>query len=248
MRPLWSLLFCFVLFCICVLLLFVCAGTLDPLLLYRLGVLYSRQGEWGAAREVFLQLCTCAPSCSAWMGVAECALQMGDNEGGEAALVQANLLDKSNAPVWAQLALVSLRNNRLQLAHQSLLHALSLGCDDDAGCASVLVEIGSLYASKGYLDLAVSTLQRALAAPTGAAESAAARLCLAQALLRQQRNEEAELQLQHAAAIAHDHQTRAAVHQHWTAVHKLLGRTVPNEQQQQQQQSYEDVASPIGAD
>ena len=234
-------------------------------------MLYSHNGEWSEAREVFLQLCTCAPSCSAWMGVARCAIKMGDEPAGEAALVQANLLDKSNAAVWGQLALVSLRNNRLQLAHQSLLHALylGLGCDDDASSesAALLVEIGTLYAEKGYLDLAVSTLQRALASPAGAAagagapDSAAARLCLSQVLLRQQKIEEAEIQLQHATAIAQDDETRAAVQQQWTAVQKQLGRTVANEQQQQeeqqqqqqqqqleQQHGHEDVVSPIGAD
>ncbi len=136
----------------------------DPLLLHRLGHIALSTGEWEKAKETFLQLASCLSSAGAWFGVALCCLALSgassssSSEEAYAALVQANLLDKSHSGVWARLSLLSLQRGRTQLGHQALMHALSLGCEEQ----EVLVSIAALFAQAGQLALAASTLERAL--------------------------------------------------------------------------------------
>jgi Flp pilus assembly protein TadD len=187
-------------------------------LLYRLGALLRHRGDFDSARTVYLQLCSCAPCCAAWLGVATCSLALNDTPTAESSLIQANRLDRSDPSVWARLAWVSLRANRLPLAHQALMHALQLGCTEQ----TLLAQIGGLYAEKGFLTLAASTLERALALH----DSAPLRVQLAGVLQAQQRLEHADAHLQHASRIATDEQQQAQVRSAWEAVQKALGRTL----------------------
>jgi len=176
----------------------------DPLLLYRLGVYYFNQTRWEEARQIFLQLSAVAPSAVSWLrtGMSCMEIQAEAEQSGsssdeavanaaadaEAALIQANRMDKSHPDVWARLAIVSLRRQRYELAHHALLHALNLSCRD----GSLLSRIGGLYLRAGYVDLAASTLERALQLEELPAPLDA-RIDLVDAYMAQQRYEEAEI-------------------------------------------------------
>jgi len=236
-------------------------ARVDPLLLYRLAVMYAQEGLWEQAREVYLQLCAVASCCAGWLGVGQACLALGDAEGAEAALIQANLLDKSNPAVWARLALVSLRAaergggangvggdvpgpNHLALAHRALHYALSLGCTE----VDVLARVAASYSAKGYTSLASATLEHCLTLR----DSPRTRCQLARLHMRAEEPEQAELHLAQAArllATGGDEDDADEVRELWEQVQRKLGRVLPpppmgneeneqEDQQQQQQQQY----------
>jgi Flp pilus assembly protein TadD len=95
----------------------------------------------------------------------------------EAALIQANQFDKSNPSVWARLAIVSLQSERTDLAHQSLLQALKLKCQEE----TLFTRLGEMYRERGFLDLARATLERSISLrDTVEARVALAGVCQAQ--------------------------------------------------------------------
>jgi Tfp pilus assembly protein PilF len=231
--------------------LFRCVASLDPLLLYRLAVFYLRSGSWLRSRDVFLQLCSCAPSAVSWLGVGECSMELNESASSEQSLIQANRFDKSHANIWARLTIVALRNHRTDLAHQALIQAMKLHCTQP----DLFRTIGGLYRDMGFIDLAVSTLERSVALR----DSAQIRLDLAEAYLQQQSLEVAAQQLQRADQLAEDADTKATVHTRWNSLQKQIGRQIisPQQvdtaqqpldafhpQQQQQQQNGLDVATP----
>lgn len=80
-----------------------------PLLVYnRLGQIYLMQGEFGAAKEVYLRVCSRCQSASSWLGVATACIRAMQLQDAEQSLAQANRLDKTNANVWGNLALLRL--------------------------------------------------------------------------------------------------------------------------------------------
>ena len=78
-----------------------------PLDVYlRLGHGYLAAGSFEHAANVFGQACAACPCAAAWLGAGIAAARLGNLEGADLALAEANAHDCRNAQVWAWLALV----------------------------------------------------------------------------------------------------------------------------------------------
>lgn len=214
---------------------FFLSASLDPLLLYRLATFYTRHSLVDASLEVYLQLCSCASSCASWLGVAEVEMQLAGGAhaaAAESALIQANLFDKSHPSVWARLAIVSLQSDRVDLAHQALMQALKLKCQEE----DLFTRLGDLYRARGFLDLARATLERSISLR----DTVAARLTLAAVCREQQRFEATQEHLERAKELVAPEGTkeeRERVRQQWNELQSLLGRELepPTEEQPEEQ-------------
>ena len=107
------------------------ASALTQVLLL-LGRLQLDKGEWTKAKEVFLQACRLAPSCSSWLGAGTACLRLKHRAEAEECLSEANVLNNREPAAWGQLALLCVQQERLAEAEQALHHALKLELPDAA--------------------------------------------------------------------------------------------------------------------
>jgi Flp pilus assembly protein TadD len=90
-----------------------------PLELYlQLGRCYLAQGQHECAKNVLLQAVAATPCASSWLALASALRKMGDTEGADLALTEANVLDPGNPLVWGHLALLAVKSARVQDAEQ----------------------------------------------------------------------------------------------------------------------------------
>lgn len=95
----------------------------------RLASIYLENGEFGKAKDCFLRTCRRSPSCVSWLGVGIACYRLGELTEAEDALSEANILNNTEAEVWAYLSLVCLKTGRQLEAEQTYKYALKL-CSD----------------------------------------------------------------------------------------------------------------------
>jgi len=158
-----------------------------------LGRLCLDASDWTRAKELFLQACRLAPSCTSWLGAGSACLRLKHKAEAEECLSEANVLNNREPAVWGQLALLCVQQERLPEAEQALHHALKLELTDD----QVLLEVGEAFAHLSSLGIAEKCARRALvlraAAPTYK--------LLGDVLVEQRAYDEAALQYQEALAL-----------------------------------------------
>lgn len=115
----------------------------------RLGNLYLLHEKYVLAREIFLRICRPyplgQPSATLWLGVGISCMKLGDLAAAEDALVEANILDRSNPQVWGQLALLckQWKPERLVDGAAALEQALKLGLGNSVNDSTLIEELNS---------------------------------------------------------------------------------------------------------
>jgi tetratricopeptide (TPR) repeat protein len=132
--------------------------SMDPVLLWRLGEIYSEQTEYEKLRNVYLELGAVHPCASSWLGVGVACLGLRDYKSAQRALQQANLLDKKNPRVWGYLTLVSLLVGQTTQANIAFKHTLELDMQD----ADLFRNIAMLYLKKGLLEAAETAVTESI--------------------------------------------------------------------------------------
>ncbi len=148
-----------------------------------LGRLCLDAGDGSRAKELFLYACRQQPSCTSWLGAGQACHALGELEQAEEAFSEANVLNNRHPIVWGQLALLCLEKGRLEEAQQALHEAYKLGLV----AAPLLLQLGGALLSTGQWQRAEGALLRSLST----AETPLARKLLADALVEQQRHEDA---------------------------------------------------------
>ena len=160
-------------------------------------------GESARAKELFLYACRQRPSCTSWLGAGQACHALGELEQAEESLSEANVLNNRHPLVWGQLALLCLEKGRLEEAEQALHEAYKLGLV----AAPLLQQLGGALIKTGQWQRAEGALLRSL----GTAESPLARKLLGDALVEQQRHEEALAAYMAASAQGMDCKSQAAL-------------------------------------
>ena len=168
-----------------------------------LGRLCLDAGESARAKELFLYACRQRPSCTSWLGAGQACHALGELEQAEESLSEANVLNNRHPLVWGQLALLCLEKGRLEEAEQALHEAYKLGLV----AAPLLQQLGGALIKTGQWQRAEGALLRSL----GTAESPLARKLLGDALVEQQRHEEALAAYMAASAQGMDCKSQAAL-------------------------------------
>ena len=115
----------------------------------RLGNVYLSLSAYARAKWVFLLACKQEKgSARAWLGVGKACYRLGSLQEAEAALLEANALNREEPEVWAYLSLVSLKCNRRLPAERTFQYALKTGLRD----GPLAHELASLQAEKGFGD------------------------------------------------------------------------------------------------
>eukprot|EP00941_MAST-03F_sp_MAST-3F-sp1_P001845 g1845.t1 len=110
----------------------------------RLGNLYLQEEKFELAREIFLRASRDLNCSTFWLGVGVACMRNGQLCDADDALVEANILSKSNPKVWGYLTLLCLQwkdSDRKKEALSSLEEAFKLGLGESSSDAPLLVEI-----------------------------------------------------------------------------------------------------------
>jgi len=158
-----------------------------------LGRLQLDKGEWTRAKEVFLQACRLAPSCSSWLGAGAACLRLKHRAEAEECLSEANVLNNREPAAWGQLALLCVQQERLAEAEQALHHALKLELPD----AALLTEVGGEFANLSAWAIAETCARRSLVMHP----AAPAHQLLGDVLVEQRSYDEAAAQYANALAL-----------------------------------------------
>ena len=173
-------------------------------LFLRLGAALLRNGKPDDARDAFAAACAMRPCASTWIGLGAAMTDLGDLEGAESALAEANVLDSSNPNAWVHLAIVSLLAEppREDEAERALSAAFKRGAED----ASTLARVAALFARVGGWKHAEAAARRAVKHGAGVET----RLCLARASRERGDAEGAAAELKYALALAADRDAPAS--------------------------------------
>lgn len=106
----------------------------------RLASIYLQEEQFEKAKQTFLMACKKSPSCVSWLGVGIACYRLGELGEAEDALMEANILNNSEAEVWGFLSLVCLRTGRKVEAEQSYKHAVKLCLQDSELLAEIHTE------------------------------------------------------------------------------------------------------------
>nr|KAG5710751.1 hypothetical protein BaRGS_035153 [Batillaria attramentaria] len=112
----------------------------------RLASIYLQEREFAKAKTTFLMACKKSPSCVSWLGVGISCYRLDELSEAEDALMEANILNNTDAEVWGYLSLVCLRTGRKVEAEQSYKHAVKLNLQD----GELLNEIHAEQRKVGY--------------------------------------------------------------------------------------------------
>ena len=90
------------------------------------------------AKSMFLKECEVNPTAKTWLAVGLSCILLDDKIGAEDSFSvyiylkskEANILNNKDSQVWAYLALLSIKNNKLFEANQYISQALRLGIKD----------------------------------------------------------------------------------------------------------------------
>ena len=99
--------------------------------LLRLATIYLKDGQFDKAKRQFLFACKRNPSPVSWLGVGISCYELGSLKEAEDALSEANLLNNTDAEVWAYLSLVCLKTGRQLEAEQSYKYAIKLNLQNE---------------------------------------------------------------------------------------------------------------------
>ncbi|KAK7502734.1 hypothetical protein BaRGS_00005984 [Batillaria attramentaria] len=102
--------------------------------------------QFAKAKTTFLMACKKSPSCVSWLGVGISCYRLDELSEAEDALMEANILNNTDAEVWGYLSLVCLRTGRKVEAEQSYKHAVKLNLQD----GELLNEIHAEQRKVGY--------------------------------------------------------------------------------------------------
>ena len=130
--------------------------ALDPLVLWRRGLLYAQAEEYSQLKPLMLQLCGIRPCASAWLQVSISAINAKEYDDARKALIEANFIDSRNAQVWGYLALLQLLTD--QESDQAFHRALALNLAD----AGLLIQIAKLYLREGFLQASEEALRTSI--------------------------------------------------------------------------------------
>jgi tetratricopeptide (TPR) repeat protein len=103
----------------------------DPAVYIRWGSVLLLKKRWPKAKDAYLKSIHCKPTAEAWSGVARAAYQSQEIRECYEALREANLLDNERSDVWAQLCLVHLRSDSIELADYSFKQCIRFEPDSD---------------------------------------------------------------------------------------------------------------------
>lgn len=191
-----------------------------PLLVYnRLGQIYLMQGDFAAAKEVYLRVCSRCQSASSWLGVATASIRAMQLADAEQALAQANRLDKTNPNVWGKLALLrlmidendgtgvpppspALGGRPRSMADKCLSYALKFKLSD----AELLFNIAFYYLGRLDLETAEKLLRLSIQYDGGDARVHEA---LADVLRRTKRDNEALLEYRRACSLSQKYEDKS---------------------------------------
>ena len=178
-----------------------------------LGRLQLDKGEWTKAKEVFLQACRLAPSCSSWLGAGTACLRLKHRAEAEECLSEANVLNNREPAAWGQLALLCVQQERLAEAEQALHHALKLELPD----AALLTEVGGEFAKLSAWALAETCARRSLVMRP----AAPAHQLLGDVLVEQRSYDEAAAQYANALALVEGDEALSSMYK--ALLRKVLG-------------------------
>jgi len=116
------------------------------IILLRLGEIYLDKEEYLKAKDVYLMACRRQPTCLTWLGVGTACYRLNELSEAEDALAEANVLNNTNALVWAYLTLVTLKTKRKLESEQCFKYASKLGLE----CEDLLIEINELQKECGF--------------------------------------------------------------------------------------------------
>ena len=154
-----------------------CRDPLPVPVLLHLGALSHSAGDAERARHLFLHACRLEPSCTSWLGAGSACLVLGRHDEAEECLCEANVRNNRQPAVWAQLALLCARCERIAEAEQAVEQTVRLNLTD----GQVLHEMGAAFLDCGRWGTAEDCLRRA----TLFAPKALTRKLLADAQLEQ---------------------------------------------------------------
>ncbi|CAB3976881.1 cilia- and flagella-associated 70-like [Paramuricea clavata] len=99
--------------------------------LLRLANIYVTEGQFDKAKKQFLLACKRNPSPVSWLGVGISCYELGSLKEAEDALSEANILNNTDAEIWAYLSLVCLKTGRQLEAEQSYKYAIKLNLQNE---------------------------------------------------------------------------------------------------------------------
>lgn len=134
-----------------------CRDPLPVPLLLHLGSLAHAAGDADRARYLFLHACRLEPSCSSWLGAGKGCLALAKYVEAEECLCEANVRNNRQPAVWAQLALLCAKCDRVSEAEQALEQTVRLDFAD----GPVLQEVGAALLDCGRWRAAEDCFRRA---------------------------------------------------------------------------------------
>lgn len=134
-----------------------CRDPLPVPLLLQLGALAHAAGDADRARYLFLHACRLEPSCSSWLGAGKACLALAKYVEAEECLCEANMRNNRQPAVWAQLALLCARCDRVSEAEQALEQTVRLDFAD----GHVLQQLGTALLECGRWRAAEDCFRRA---------------------------------------------------------------------------------------